>query len=64
MNNQLEIISTSFEKIQPKDGKMDFWSFMSLIGTLIFITFYLVFLTPVGWLSIAIISLIYKFIIT
>lgn len=67
MKDQLEIINSSFEKVIPKNDKGGFWGglwqFLSLVAVLIFCTFYLLLLTPVGWLSIVILSLIYKFII-
>jgi len=67
MKDQLEIINAKFEKIIPKNESGGFWGglwqFMSLTAVLIFCAFYLLVLTPIGWLSIMILSLIYKFII-
>lgn len=67
MKDQLEIINAKFEKILPKNDKGGFWGglwqFLSLVSVLIFCAFYLLVLNPVGWLSIMILSLIYKFII-
>jgi hypothetical protein len=67
MKDQLEIINAKFEKIIPKNENGGFWGglwqFLSLISVLIFCAFYILFLNPIGWLSIMILSLIYKFII-
>lgn len=67
MKEQLDIINASFEKVIPKNEKGSFWGglwqFMSLVSVLVFCAFYLLILNPVGWLSIMILSLIYKFII-
>lgn len=67
MKDKLEIINASFEKVMPKNEKGGFWGglwqFLSLIVVLIFCAFYLLVLNPIGWLSIMILSLIYKFII-
>jgi hypothetical protein len=67
MKNQLEIINTSFEKVIPKNEQGGFWGgfwqFMSLVAALIFCAFYLLFLNPIGWLSIVICSLLYKFVL-
>jgi hypothetical protein len=67
MKDQLEIINAKFEKIIPKNESGGFWGglwqFMSLIAVLIFCAFYLLFLNPLGWLSIVILSLVYKFIV-
>jgi hypothetical protein len=67
MKDQLEIINAKFEKVMPKNDKGGFWGglwqFLSLVSILIFCAFYVLFLNPLGWLSIVIMSLVYKFII-
>jgi hypothetical protein len=66
MKDQLEIINAKFEKVMPKNDKGGFWGglwqFLSLVSILIFCAFYVLFLNPLGWLSIVIMSLVYKFI--
>ena len=66
MKEQLEIINASFEKILPKNEKGGFWSglwqFLSLVVVLIFCGFYLLFLNPMGWIAIVILTLLFKFI--
>ena len=70
MKNQLEIINTTFEKIVPKSepNKANFWTFLTTTFTTLmafsFLLFFMLFLHPLGWLSIVIMSLIYKFIIS
>ena len=69
MKKQLEIINATFEKVVPKKelNNTNFWSFLtttiSTFFAFLFITFVLLFLNPIGWLSIVLMSLIYKFII-
>lgn len=67
MKNQLDIINTTFEKVKSKDERKGFWdgfwSFLTVIITLLFCGLYLVFLTPLGWFSILLMSLVYKFLI-
>lgn len=69
MKKQLEIINTTFEKVIPskKDGD-NFWSFLSATFStffaFLFITFFMLFLHPLGWLSIIIMTLLYKFVIS
>lgn len=67
MKDQLEIINTSFEKVMPKNEKGGFigglWQFLSLVAVLIFCAFYILCLTPVGWFSILLLSLVYKLLI-
>lgn len=67
MKKDLEIINTSFEKVLPKNENGGFWGglwqFMSLVAVLIFCAFYLTILNPIGWFSIVLFSLVYKFII-
>ena len=66
MKDNLEIINSTFEKIMPKDTRGTFWgglwAFLSLLATLLFAAFYLLFLNPLGWVSLVILSLLYKFI--
>lgn len=68
MKNQLEIINTTFEKMVPKSEKANFWTFLTTTFTtlmaFLFLLFFMLFLHPLGWLSIVIMSLIYKFIIS
>jgi len=68
MKDQLEIINAKFEKIIPKNESNSFlgglWSFLSLVAVLLFCVFYLLVLNPIGWFSIVLLSLIYKFIIS
>lgn len=67
MKDQLEIINTSFQKVIPKNDNGGFWGglwqFLSLVSVLIFCSFYLLFLNPIGWFSIVLFSLVYRFII-
>ncbi len=67
MKNQLEVINATFEKMIPKPDKANFWSFLTTTFTtlfaFIFVIFVLLFLNPIGWLSIVIMSLLYKFVI-
>jgi hypothetical protein len=70
MKKQLEIINTTFEKIVPKKESNDanFWSFLttsvSTFFAFSFIIFFMLFLHPFGWLSIIIMTLLYKFVIS
>jgi hypothetical protein len=69
MKNNLDIINATFEKVKTGESAKDgfwggFWSFLTVITTLLFCGFYLIFLNPLGWISIVIMSLVYKFIIT
>lgn len=69
MKKQLEIINATFEKIKTKDNEnSNFWSFLTNTITIflsfLFIIFFMLFLHPFGWLSIVIMALIYKFIIS
>lgn len=63
MKKDLDIITAKFEQVWPKDRKIGFWEFLSLVSVLIFAAFYLLLLNPIGWLAIVLCSLIYKFII-
>lgn len=67
MKDQLEIINAKFEKNIPKNEKGGFWGglwqFLSLVAVLIFCAFYLLLLTPVGWFSIVLFSLVYKLLV-
>lgn len=67
MKDQLEIINARFEKVMPKNEKGGFlgglWQLLSLLAVLIFCGFYLLFLTPVGWFSIVLLSLVYKLLV-
>lgn len=67
MKDQLEIVNTSFEKIIPKNNVTGFWSglwqFLTTVAVLIFCGFYLLFLNPLGWISLVILTCLYKFII-
>ncbi len=67
MKDQLEIINTKFEKILPKNEKGGFWGslwqFLSLIAVLTFCAFYLLLLTPMGWVAIVICTLLFKFVV-
>jgi len=70
MKKQLEIINATFEKVVPKKEteKGNFWTFLTNTFTtffaLVFVIFVLLFLNPIGWLSIVIMSLLYKFVIS
>jgi hypothetical protein len=70
MKKQLEIINATFEKVVPKkeNEKGNFWTFLTNTFTtffaLVFVLFVLLFLNPIGWLSIVIMSLLYKFVIS
>jgi hypothetical protein len=72
MKKQLEIINATFEKVVPKKEtetkKGNFWTFLTTTFTtlfaLVFVLFVLLFLNPIGWLSIVIMSLLYKFVIS
>ena len=69
MKKQLEIINATFEKVVPKKEteKGNFWTFLTTTVTtffaFLFIAFFMLFLHPFGWLSIVIMSLLYKFVI-
>jgi hypothetical protein len=63
MKNGLEIINASFEKVVPKDKKIGFWEFLTVVVSLIFAGFVLLFLNPLGWVALVICTLLYKFII-
>jgi hypothetical protein len=63
MKNGLEIINASFEKVVPKDKKIGFWEFLTVLVSLIFAGFVLLFLNPLGWVALVICTLLYKFII-
>lgn len=67
MKDQLEIVNASFEKIIPKNDVTGFWGglwqFLTTVAVLIFCGFYLVFLNPLGWISLVILTCLYKFII-
>jgi len=69
MKKQLEIINTTFEKVVPKNepDKANFWSFLTTSVTtffaFLFVAFFMLFLHPFGWLSIVIMTLLYKFVI-
>lgn len=67
MKDQLEIINAKFEKIIPKNEKGGFWGglwqFLSLVAVLIFCAFYLLFLTPIGWFSVVLFSLVYRLLV-
>lgn len=67
MKDQLEIVNASFEKIIPKNENGGFWGglwqFLTVVSVLIFCAFYLIFLNPLGWLSLVILSFLYKFVI-
>ena len=69
MKKQLEIINATFEKVIPQKKESDnFWSFLTSVFStffaFLFITFFMLFLHPFGWLSIIIMSLLYKFVIS
>ena len=68
MKKQLEIINTTFEKITQKPERDNFWGFITQIFNtffaLLFIIFFILLFHPIGWLSIVILSLLYKFVIT
>jgi hypothetical protein len=70
MKKQLESINTTFEKVGPKSepNKANFWSFLtttfSTFFAFLFIIFFMLFLHPFGWLSIVIMTLLYKFVIS
>jgi len=61
MKNGLEIINASFEKVVPKDKKIGFWEFLTVVVSLIFAGFVLLFLNPLGWVALVICTLLYKF---
>jgi hypothetical protein len=61
MKEQLEIINTGWEKINPKNNKHNFWSFLVAVTVLIFILLYLILFTIPGWFMIVLTTLIYKF---
>lgn len=67
MKDQLEIVNTSFEKKIPKNNITGFWGglwhFLTVVSVLIFCGFYLIFLNPLGWISLIIITCLYKVII-
>jgi hypothetical protein len=63
MKNGLEIINASFEKVVPKDKRIGFWEFLTVVVSLIFAGFVLLFLNPLGWVALVICTLLYKFII-
>ena len=60
MKEQLDVINASWEKIAPKDNKYNLWSFLTVIGLLIFTLFYLLLFTTPGWFVIVLGTLIYK----
>jgi hypothetical protein len=64
MKNSLEIINASFEKVVPKDRKIGFWEFLTVVVSLIFSGFVLLFLYPLGWVALVICTLLYKFVIS
>jgi hypothetical protein len=49
--------------VWPKDRKIGFWEFLSLVSVLIFALLYLLLFNPIGWIAIVICSLLFKFII-
>jgi len=67
MNKQIEIINTRFEKVLPKNEKGTFfgglWAFLCLVAVLIFCFLYLLIFSPLGWLGVVILTLLYKFIV-
>jgi hypothetical protein len=63
MKNGLEIINASFEKVVPKDKKIGFWEFLTVVVSLIFAGFVLLFLNPLGWVALVLCTLLYKFVI-
>jgi hypothetical protein len=70
MKKQLEIINATFEKVVPKkeNNNSNLWSFLtttvSTFFAFLFIAFFMLFLHPFGWLSIIIMTLLYKFVIS
>jgi hypothetical protein len=68
MKKELDIINTTFEKVVHKPETPNFWSFLTNTFTtffaFLFIIFFMLFLHPLGWLSIVIMSLLYKFVIS
>jgi hypothetical protein len=63
MKKEIDIITTKFDRIWPKDRKLGFWDFLTTLSALIFAGFYLIFLTPMGWVSIVICTLLFKFVV-
>lgn len=63
MKKDLEVITAKFEQVWPKDRKIGFWEFLSLVSVLIFALLYLLLFNPIGWIAIVICSLLFKFII-
>jgi hypothetical protein len=63
MKENLDIITAKVEKVWPKDRKIGFWDFLSLVSVLIFAGFYLLLLNPLGWIAIVICTLLYKFVV-
>lgn len=63
MKKDLDIITSKFEQVWPKDRKIGFWEFLSLVSILIFAAFYLLLLNPIGWIAIVICTLLYKFVV-
>ena len=63
MKKDLEVITAKFEREWPKDRKIGFWEFLSLVSVLIFALLYLLLFNPIGWIAIVICSLLFKFII-
>lgn len=67
MRKDLDVITAKFEKVLPKNETGSFWGglwqFMALVAVLVFCGFYLLLLNPIGWFSIVLLSLVYKFII-
>jgi|694.fasta_scaffold58663_7 hypothetical protein len=64
MKDQLEIVNTSFEKVISKNEYKGFWGglwqFLTVVAVLIFCGFYLLFLNPLGWISLIILTCLYK----
>jgi hypothetical protein len=61
MKEQFDIINTSWDKLAPKDNKYNLWSFLMVIGLLIFILLNLLLFTVPGWFVIVLVTLIFKF---
>ena len=70
MKKQLEIINATFENVAPKkeSNNSNFWSFLttsvSTFFAFLFIIIFMLFFHPFGWLSIIIMTLLYKFVIS
>jgi hypothetical protein len=61
MKKELDIITTKFEQVWPKDRRLGFWDFLTITSTLIFTLFFLLLFNPLGWVAIVICTLLYKF---